>query len=827
MATVYVATDTIVGRTVAIKVLLPELAAAVGAERFHREIHIASTLTHPNILPVYDSGEFDSKLFYVMPFVEGESLREQLNRDKQLSVEDAIRITSEIASALQFAHSQGIVHRDIKPENILLESGHAVVADFGIARAATSVGDAQALTQTGISLGTPAYMSPEQALGEKTVDGRSDQYALACVTYEMLAGEPPFTAPTTQALVARHLATPAPLISTIRPAISDELQDVILRALEKVPADRFPSIAEYAAALEECGGMIGTSARRIPGMRTTRATRSQRILLDQRDAGRRRLRYVLALGAMLLVLSVGAAWWRFGHLRRVEAASGALDTKRVAVLYFQDLSPDKHLGYLADGLTEGLIARLRDVQALDVVSRDGVARFRNGQLSNDSVGRLLKVGTLLTGAVEPEGNKVRVSLRLFDAGAGTDYQRASFSVPESALLTARDSLAQETARLFRLWSGQELRLREQREKARDAKAWSLVQRAERYRKDAEQQAKVDSLAAARAFASADSLLAEAEARDPAWADPSVLRGRIALRRSHQSYIDATTLANAPTAAGQLIDLGLKHAERALQADARNADALELRGALKLERYKRNLATSPAEEKALLQEAERDLLRATEVNPTQANAWNVLSAVDYWKQDLAGASIHARRALEADAYLAAADEVIWRLFATSNDLGQHDQAVKWCDEGHRRFPTDVRFVRCRLLIGLMKEHEPNVEEAFRAAREYVALTRPARQPIAMREGNMLAAVALVYTGQADSARRVLAAARADRTIDPDLYLLGAEALVRVRLGERREAIRLLKLYLSEHPQHRAGMTRNTWWWKDLENDPEYRALIGIR
>jgi serine/threonine-protein kinase len=297
MATVYVATDTIVGRTVAIKVLLPELAAAVGAERFHREIHIASTLTHPNILPVYDSGEFDSKLFYVMPFVEGESLREQLNRDKQLSVEDAIRITSEIASALQFAHSQGIVHRDIKPENILLESGHAVVADFGIARAATSVGDAQALTQTGISLGTPAYMSPEQALGEKTVDGRSDQYALACVTYEMLAGEPPFTAPTTQALVARHLATPAPLISTIRPAISDELQDVILRALEKVPADRFPSIAEYAAALEECGGMIGTSARRIPGMRTTRATRSQRILLDQRDAGRRRLRYALALGA--------------------------------------------------------------------------------------------------------------------------------------------------------------------------------------------------------------------------------------------------------------------------------------------------------------------------------------------------------------------------------------------------------------------------------------------------------------------------------------------------------------------------------------------------
>jgi serine/threonine protein kinase len=253
MATVYLATDVKVGRRVAIKVLNPELAAALGGERFHREIQIASHLTHPNILPVHDSGEADGTLYYVMPFVEGESLRDRLNRERQLGIDEAIRITCQVASALESAHAAGIVHRDIKPENILLESGQAVVADFGIARAVTSAADAATLTRTGMSLGTPAYMSPEQAMGERNLDGRTDQYALACVTYEMLTGQPPFTAPTMQALVARHIAEQVPLITTVRNAVPDEVQDVILQALEKVPADRFPTIALFAEALAASG----------------------------------------------------------------------------------------------------------------------------------------------------------------------------------------------------------------------------------------------------------------------------------------------------------------------------------------------------------------------------------------------------------------------------------------------------------------------------------------------------------------------------------------------------------------------------------------------
>src|SRR3954462_6979126 len=291
MATVYLCLDTKIDRRVAIKLLRPELAAAVGGDRFHREIRIATGLTHPNILPCYDSGEADGSLYYVMPFVEGESLRDRLNRERQMSVGDAVRIASEIASALQYAHTQNIVHRDIKPENILLESDHAVLADFGIARAVTSVADSEQLTQTGMSLGTPGYMSPEQALGEKPIDGRSDQYSLACVLYEMLCGQPPFMATTLQALVAKHLGEQVPMITTVRPAVPDDIEDVVLRALEKVPADRFASMQEFGDALNGAVGATGTWARRTAAtaVRTTRNHRTTTELLRKEKVKQRNL----------------------------------------------------------------------------------------------------------------------------------------------------------------------------------------------------------------------------------------------------------------------------------------------------------------------------------------------------------------------------------------------------------------------------------------------------------------------------------------------------------------------------------------------------------
>ncbi|MEP7326995.1 MAG: protein kinase [Gemmatimonadota bacterium] len=259
MATVYLAEDLKHHRKVAIKVLRPELAAALGADRFLREIETTANLRHPHILPLYDSGESAGFLFYVMPFVEGESLRDRLDREKQLPLDDALLIAREVADALSYAHSHGIVHRDIKPENILLESGHAVVADFGIARAVSAAGGSR-LTATGMSVGTPMYMSPEQAAGEKDLDGRSDLYSLACVLYEMLTSQPPFTGPTVESVVHQHLVAEARPVSQLRPAVPPVIADVLTRALAKNPADRFSPAAHFAAALVSPAGTRSAGA---------------------------------------------------------------------------------------------------------------------------------------------------------------------------------------------------------------------------------------------------------------------------------------------------------------------------------------------------------------------------------------------------------------------------------------------------------------------------------------------------------------------------------------------------------------------------------------
>src|SRR5215210_6936530 len=252
MAIVYLAQDLRHERRVAAKVLRPELAAVIGAERFLAEIKLTAHLQHPHILPLFDSGEANAFLFYVMPFVEGESLRSRLNREKQLPVADAVRIATEVASALDYAHRHGVVHRDIKPENILVHDGRALVADFGIALAASKAGGNR-MTETGMSLGTPHYMSPEQAMGEREITARSDVYALGVVLYEMLTGDPPFSGSTAQAIVARVVTeSPRPLLPQ-RHTIPCNIEAAVLTALEKLPADRFATAAEFAEALRDKG----------------------------------------------------------------------------------------------------------------------------------------------------------------------------------------------------------------------------------------------------------------------------------------------------------------------------------------------------------------------------------------------------------------------------------------------------------------------------------------------------------------------------------------------------------------------------------------------
>ncbi|MEQ1691909.1 MAG: protein kinase [Gemmatimonas sp.] len=264
MATVYLARDSRHSRQVAIKVLHPELAAVLGAERFLAEIRTTANLQHPHILPLFDSGSADGQLFYVMPFVEGETLRGRLDRETQLPIADAVQLAREVADALQHAHERGVIHRDIKPENILLQGGHALVADFGIALAVQQAGG-QRMTQTGLSLGTPQYMAPEQAMGEKAVDARADIYALGAVTYEMLAGEPPFTGPTAQAIIARALTSDAPPLESVRKAIPSSVADAVHRALEKLPADRFNDARSFVVALTSNDSGRRTTSGRMTG----------------------------------------------------------------------------------------------------------------------------------------------------------------------------------------------------------------------------------------------------------------------------------------------------------------------------------------------------------------------------------------------------------------------------------------------------------------------------------------------------------------------------------------------------------------------------------
>jgi eukaryotic-like serine/threonine-protein kinase len=293
MATVYLAEDLRHDRRVALKVLRPELAAVIGAERFLAEIKLTANLQHPHILPLFDSGEADSFLYYVMPFIDGESLRDRLRREKQLPVDDAVRIATEVASALDYAHRHGVIHRDIKPENILLHDGRALVADFGIALAASKAGSR--MTETGMSLGTPHYMSPEQAMGEREITARSDVYALGCVLYEMLTGDPPFTGSTAQAIVARVVTeVPRPLLPQ-RHTIPPHIEAAVLTALEKLPADRFATAAEFAQALTHPGATRPSARTGAPAAALPRAAGA-------------RLRDPLVLGlAVATVASLGVA----------------------------------------------------------------------------------------------------------------------------------------------------------------------------------------------------------------------------------------------------------------------------------------------------------------------------------------------------------------------------------------------------------------------------------------------------------------------------------------------------------------------------------------
>ena len=358
MATVYRARDPRHGRSVAVKVLNAEVAAAIGTERFLQEIKTAASLTHPHIVPVHDSGETGGLLFYVMPHIEGETLRERIYREKRIPAGETVRLTRLLAAALDFAHRHGVVHRDIKPENVILCEGEPLILDFGIAKAISAAGG-ETLTRTGIAIGTPAYLSPEQASGGEQIDGRSDQYSLACVVYEMMSGSPPFVASTAQGVIAKRFSErPAPLPSSLN--VPETTSNVLLRALALDPADRYPTVSDFAQAFADTLPSSGS------------------------------------------------------------ATAGESGRRSIAVLPFTNMSADAENEFFTDGITEEIINALTKVRALDVASRTSAFSFKGNKEDISAIGRKLKVHTVLEGSVRKAGNRLRISTQLVDVA--TSFQ---------------------------------------------------------------------------------------------------------------------------------------------------------------------------------------------------------------------------------------------------------------------------------------------------------------------------------------------------------------------------------------------------------------------
>jgi serine/threonine protein kinase/Flp pilus assembly protein TadD len=397
MATVYLAEDRKHRRPVAVKILHPELAVTLGTERFLREIAIAARLNHPHILTLIDSGESEGLLYYVMPYVEGESLRERLRRQGQIPLPEAVEITCQAARALGYAHQRGVVHRDIKPENLMLHEGGAIVADFGIARAVES--GSEKLTQTGFSVGTPTYMSPEQAVGDPEVDGRSDIYSLGCVLYEMLSGAPPFTGGSAQALLARRFREPAPPLPAR--GIPDGIAQAVAKALATEPSGRYPAALQFAQALQ--ASLIGAPASHS----------------ESEDA-------------------------------TVVTPGNARPQPSIAVLPFADMSSERDQEYFADGITEEIINALTKIRALRVASRSSAFAFKGKSVDIRRVAEQLNATSVLEGSIRKMGKRIRVTAQLINATDGYHLWSERYDREIEDIFAVQDDIAARVAEALRV-----------------------------------------------------------------------------------------------------------------------------------------------------------------------------------------------------------------------------------------------------------------------------------------------------------------------------------------------------------------------------------------
>lgn len=818
MAVVYKARDLRSPRAVAIKVLRQEIAQAIGTERFLREIAVTAGFNHPHILPLLDSGQtVDSAgracLYYVMPLATGETLAERIAREQQLSVSDALRLTRDILDALQYAHEHGVIHRDIKPANVLLSGGHGVVADFGVARplpGSVAAGiAAESLTQIGLVVGTPTYMSPEQALGETDIDERSDIYATGCVLYEMLVGVPPFDGRQGESMVTRKLNEEYEPATTRRTGISTAIDAVIAKALRPRANDRYASVAEFhraVAALEQHTDPTAvTSAFHIPRRYRGLATSA-----------------ALAAAAVMVLI----VW-----LARSPNASPppGSDRTRVAVLPFERLATDSSLDLVASTLTSDLIDALAQFPALTVISKNGVGQFAGPEARIDSVARALNVGSVVAGDIRHIGDSVRVTVRLVDGMTGAQLASADASGARRDVLMVRSGLIESVTNFLREQIGREISASERRE-VTNAEAWELLARARQLADD--ERLRWTSLSAENRvtrYAQADSLLLRAITLDPKWTAPMLFRGSLRLLRAsaeeQAAFTSPPTGGDVAASATILRRDAVRIADDVLARVKGDANALYLRGRARLALWR---TAQPEAPDSLRAAAEADLRTVVTRRKDHADAWNDLSLLLQMTGDYAEAKTAAENALKADAFLKSAPAVVSRVFFTSLASGNVADARRWCQSGREKYPTDPRFWMCDLtILGWTGNSADDVQRAWQALD--ASERRDSANILASGWGTrrLLVAAVVARAGLSDSAeaivRQVRSALPTGAVSDQVDY---GESHVHTILGHPDRAIELLERYLRTNPALR-GQVRRSLWFAPLANHPKFLAITAPR
>lgn len=500
------------------------------------------------------------------------------------------------------------------------------------------------------------------------------------------------------------------------------------------------------------------------------------------------------------------------------AAETGLPPDAIAVLYFDDASPNGSLGYVADGMTEALINELSDVRSLTVISKNGVLPYRGSDVSADSIARALRVGTLIEGSVDQRGDRLRITTQLVDGFSGADIDRAAIEIPAGKFLAARDSLAGSVSRLLRRRLGEDVQLRQLKSGTSSPEAWSFAQRAERLNTDAQDNFDQggDRAVSVADFQTADSLLAMAERADPNWVQPIAARAQVAYQ-----WAKVAAKSGDLATAGREIDVGLKHADRALEMDPGNADALEQKGSLEVISA---MITGRAD---LVPEAQADLEAAVKEDPTRASAYGMLATALAGSGDRVGAVLNARRALEEDAYLRGADRIYNLLASVNYDLGEFRDARNWCDQGRERFPRNYWFAHCQIELMAAPGGDVDVDAAWHVLERLDSLSPASLRPYENGLGQIMVAGVLRNAGLPDSAASVLGRVDHSDKADPrrQLYVYQAAVLATTGTPDTAGALAALRRWVAMTPGSTLGTQGDThWWWKNLRDLPDFQQFV---